>query len=82
MKMKDFMSVKLKTIKEKINIKQEFMCKVGRKNLFFVIYVAFTYIGSICVFTLDISVNSLHHPGTLLFELIKQNENPCIECQV
>lgn len=80
--MKDFMSAKLKTIKEKINIKQEFMCKVGRKKLLFFIYIAFTYIGSSCVFKLDVSVDSLHHPGTLLFELIKQNQNPYIEYQV
>lgn len=81
MKMKDFMSVKLKTIKEKINIKQEFMYKVGRTILFFMFYVAFTYVASICVLTLDVSADSLHHPDTLLFKLIEQNENSCTECQ-
>lgn len=58
MKMKDFMSVRLKTIKEKINIKQEFMYKVGGTILFFTIYVAFTSVGNICVFTLDVSADS------------------------
>lgn len=52
MKMKDSMSVKLKTIKEKINIKQESMYKVGRTVLLILmICVAFTYVGNICVFT-------------------------------
>lgn len=64
MKMKDFMSAKLKTIKEKINIKPEFTYKVGRAILFFMVYVAFTYVGSVCVLTLDVSADSLHHPDT------------------
>lgn len=81
MKMKDFMSVRLKTIKEKINIKQEFMCKVGRKILFFMIYVGFNYFGNICVFTCDVNADSLHHPDPLLLELIKQSQSLCIECQ-
>lgn len=58
MKMKDFMSVRLKTIKEKINIKQEFMYKVGRTVLFFAICVAFTSVGNTCVFTLEVSADS------------------------
>lgn len=81
MKMKDFMSVKLKTIKEKINIKQEFMYKVGRTILLLMICVAFTYVGNICVFTLDVSGDSCYHPHTLLFKLIEQNQNSCIKCQ-
>lgn len=70
MKMKDFMSVKLKTIKEKINIKQEFMYKVGRTILFFMICVAFTHVGNIGVFTVDVSVDLYDHPHTTLFKLI------------
>lgn len=79
MKMKDFMSVKLKTIKEKINIKQEFMYKVGRTVLFLMICVAFTYVGNTCVFTVDVSVDSYYHPHTLLFKLIEQHQNSCIK---
>lgn len=58
MKMKDFMSVKLKTIREKINIKQESMCKVSKTLLFFSIYVAFTYVADIFVSILDVSADS------------------------
>jgi len=81
MKMKDSMSVKLKTIKEKINIKQEFMYKVGGTILFFMICVAFTYVGRIRVFTLDVSADSERRPDTLLFKLIEQDQNSYIECQ-
>lgn len=81
MKMKDFMSVKLKTIKEKINIKQEFMYKVGRRILFLMICVVFTYVVNICVFTVDVSVVLYYHAHTLLFKLIEQNQESCIKCQ-